>query len=72
MTLNGSKTEQLLKNLLSAELEAEARYRFAAEAARKAGYDQVADLFSAIGDNEAEHARQAFSLCASIHPMPPR
>ena len=60
MTLDGSKTEKLLKNLLAAELEAQARYRFMAEAAQKTGHGQIADLFSAIGENEAEHARQAF------------
>lgn len=66
MTLKGTKTEEQLKALLSAELEAEARYRFSAEAARKSGHDLVADLFSAISKNEAEHAKKAFYFLETV------
>jgi rubrerythrin len=62
MALKGSKTEQILRNLFSAELEVQARYEFFAEAAEKAGVGQVADMFLAIANNETEHAGQALKF----------
>lgn len=60
MELKGSKTEALLRETFARELDAVARYRYFAAAARAAGSDRVADAFEAVARNEAEHAHHAF------------
>jgi len=62
MELKGSKTEANLLNAFSRELHAKARYEYFAAAAREAGLEQVADIFWATAQNEAEHARHEFQF----------
>jgi len=70
MSLKGSKTEALLKNLLNAELEAQARYQYFAREAQNAGATQAAELFAAIARNEEEHARRAFTFLGASEDVP--
>jgi acyl-CoA hydrolase len=62
MELKGSKTEEVMLKAFAAEVRVGARYRYFADAARKAGLDQIADLFEATAMNEAEHARHEFEF----------
>ncbi len=56
MELKGSKTSELLRQALHAELEASFRYRQIAAAARQDGLPHVAELFEATAANELDHA----------------
>jgi len=62
MQLKGSKTEEKLRQALARELHAHSNYVYFAEAAREAGLEQVADMFLAIAQNEAEHAEHEFKF----------
>jgi acyl-CoA hydrolase len=62
MELKGSKTEAKLLSAFTWELHAKARYEYFAAAAREAGLEQVADIFWATAQNEAEHARHEFEF----------
>ncbi len=56
MELEGSRTGELLRQALHAELEASFRYRQIAAAAREDGLPHVAELFEATAANELDHA----------------
>ncbi|MHB8085110.1 MAG: ferritin family protein [Dehalococcoidia bacterium] len=60
MDIKGSRTEQMLQEAFSRELLVRARYKYYAETARQKGLHQVADIFEATSDNEAEHATHEF------------
>ncbi len=62
MRLKGSKTEENLRHAFTRELHAQAYYRYYAEAARAAGLEQVAEMFLATAQNEAEHAWHEFQF----------
>lgn len=62
MRLKGSKTEENLRRAFTRELHAQAYYRYYAEAARAAGLEQVAEMFLATAQNEAEHAWHEFQF----------
>ena len=62
MQLKGSKTEEKLKEAFARELRAQAYYKYFASAATEAGQEQIADIFSATAQNEAEHARHEFNF----------
>jgi len=62
MNVKGTKTEEILWRALEGELEASFRYRCIAEAARKSGKQQVAEIFEATAHNEIEHARHIFGF----------
>ncbi|HIE17728.1 MAG TPA: hypothetical protein EYP71_05985 [Dehalococcoidia bacterium] len=62
MQLKGSNTEEKLRRAFVRELHARANYTYFADAARQAGLEQVADLFSATAQNEAEHAAHEFTF----------
>jgi acyl-CoA hydrolase/ferritin len=62
MEAKGTKTEEILWRALEGELEASFRYRCIAEAARKSGKQQVAEIFEATAHNEIEHARHIFEF----------
>lgn len=58
--LKGTQTE---KNLLMAyvgECQARMRYTYFASVAKKAGYEQIAAIFTETADNEKEHAKVFF------------
>ena len=62
MEFKGSKTEEVLRKALSAELRQGFEYRYFAEVARQANLPQVAEIFEATAKNETEHARHEFEF----------
>jgi acyl-CoA hydrolase/ferritin len=62
MELKGTRTEELLKKALAAELQASFRYRCIADEARKANMRRAADIFEATANNELEHARHEYDF----------
>lgn len=56
----GTKTEENLKKAFSSESSARDKYTFYSYAAKKEGYEQIADLFLMTADNEREHAEMWF------------
>lgn len=54
--LKGTKTEQNLKEAFAGESMARNKYTFFASIAKKAGYEQIAQIFSDTAANEKEHA----------------
>ncbi len=62
MGLKGSNTEEHLRKAFVRELHAHADYTYFALAAREAGLEAIADIFSATAENEAEHAKHEFSF----------
>jgi rubrerythrin len=60
--MKGSKTEKNLLTSFAGESQARNRYTFAASAARKEGFIQVANIFEETADNEKEHAKRMFKF----------
>ena len=56
----GTKTEQNLWEAFAGESKARNKYTYFASAAKKAGYEQIAELFLKTADNEKEHAKLWF------------
>ena len=61
MDIKGSQTEEMLKKTFLRELQARAYYMYYADNARAKGLKNIADIFEATAENEAEHARYEFS-----------
>ena len=59
-SLKGTKTEQNLLKAFSGESQARNRYTYFASAAKKEGYEQVANIFTETAENEKEHAKVFF------------
>lgn len=66
MELKGSKTAEALQRAFVSETQAHNRYTYFAAAAKKAGLEQVADIFSEVALNEAEHAEHEFNFLGGI------
>ena len=66
MELEGSRTGEALQKAFAAESQAHARYIYFAAAARKAGLEQVADIFLETARNEAEHAEHEFNFLRGV------
>lgn len=62
MELKGSKTYENLKTAFAGESQARNKYTFYASAARKEGYNQIAEFFLETAENEKEHAKLWFKL----------
>ena len=62
MELKGTKTEMNLRAAFSGESEARNKYTYFASVAKKAGYEQIAELFLVTANNEKEHAKIWFKL----------
>jgi rubrerythrin len=60
MELKGSKTESNLQTAFSGESQARNKYTYYASAARKEGFNQIADFFEETAGNEREHAKLWF------------
>ena len=60
-SVKGSKTEQNLLKAFAGESQARNRYTYFAGAARKEGFQQIANIFLETADNEKEHAKVFFS-----------
>ncbi len=56
----GTKTEQNLREAFSGESQARNKYTYFASVAKKAGYEQIAELFLKTAENEKEHAKLWF------------
>jgi rubrerythrin len=61
-SLKGTKTEKCLMAAFAGESQARNRYTYFAGVARKAGYEQIAEIFLETADNEKEHAKRFFKL----------
>ncbi len=53
----GTQTEKNLRTAFAGESEARNKYSWFASAAKKEGYEQIAELFQKTADNEKEHAK---------------
>jgi len=60
--LTGTKTEKNLLAAFAGESQARNRYTYAAGAARKEGYLQIAAMFEETAENEKEHAKRFFKF----------
>ena len=58
--LKGSQTEKNLLKSFAGESQARNRYTYFASAARKEGYEQIANIFAETAENEKEHAKVFF------------
>lgn len=59
-SLKGTKTEKNLLAAFAGESQARNRYTYFASAARKEGYEQIANIFADTAENEKEHAKIFF------------
>jgi rubrerythrin len=59
-SIKGTKTEQNLLKAFAGESQARNRYTYFASAARKAGLEQIANIFTETAENEKEHAKIFF------------
>ncbi len=60
--IKGTKTEKNLNAAFNGESQARVKYQFYASQAKKAGYEQSAEIFNETSDNEKEHAKIWFKL----------
>jgi rubrerythrin len=58
--LKGTQTEKNLLTAFAGESQARNRYTFFASAARKEGFEQIANIFTDTAENEKEHAKVFF------------
>ncbi|MBP7215807.1 MAG: rubrerythrin family protein [Candidatus Omnitrophica bacterium] len=59
-SIKGTKTEQNLLKAFAGESQARNRYTYFASAARKEGFEQIANIFTETAENEKEHAKVFF------------
>jgi rubrerythrin len=59
-SIKGTKTEKNLLTAFSGESQARNRYTYFASAAKKEGYEQIANIFLETAENEKEHAKVFF------------
>lgn len=57
---SGTKTEKNLWEAFAGESQARNKYTYFASVAKKAGYEQIAELFLKTAENEKEHAKLWF------------
>ena len=60
--LKGTKTEANLQHAFAGESQARNKYTYFASAARKEGYEQIADIFLETAGNEKEHGKIWYKL----------
>jgi len=60
-SVKGTQTEKNLLTAFAGESQARNRYIFFASAARKEGYEQIANIFTETAGNEKEHAEVFFN-----------
>ncbi len=61
-SLKGTKTEQNLLKAFAGESQAKNRYEFAAKAAKKEGFEQIAGIFLETALQEQQHAKRFFNF----------
>jgi rubrerythrin len=59
-SIKGTKTEKNLLASFAGESQARNRYTYFASAARKEGFEQIANIFMETAENEKEHAKVFF------------
>ncbi|PPD57387.1 rubrerythrin [Dehalogenimonas etheniformans] len=59
-SIRGSRTEVNLLTAFAGESQARNRYTYFASAARKEGFEQIANIFIETAENEKEHAKVFF------------
>ncbi len=59
-SIKGSQTEKNLLTAFAGESQARTRYTYFASAARKEGFEQMANIFMETAENEKEHAKVFF------------
>ncbi len=59
-SIRGTETEKNLLKAFAGESQARNRYTYFAGVARKAGYEQIANIFTETAENEKEHAKIFF------------
>jgi len=59
-SIKGTKTEKNLLAAFAGESQARNRYTYFASAARKEGFEQIANIFLETAENEKEHAKIYF------------
>ncbi len=59
-SIKGTRTEKNLLASFAGESQARNRYTYFASAARKEGFEQIANIFTETSDNEKEHAKVFF------------
>ncbi len=64
--LKGSKTEENLQAAFAGESQARNKYTYFAKAARKEGYQYIADVFEETAMNEMQHAKDHFKKLGGI------
>ena len=62
----GTNTEQNLREAFSGESQARNKYTYFASVAKKAGYEQIAELFLKTAENEKEHAKLWFKALGGL------
>lgn len=66
----GTKTEKNLWEAFAGESQARNKYTYFASVAKKAGYEQIAELFLKTADNEKEHAKLWFKALGELGDTP--
>ena len=61
-SLKGTETEKNLLKSFAGESQARNRYEFFAKAAKKEGYEQIANIFLETANQEKEHAKREFKF----------
>ena len=59
-SIKGTETEKNLLKAFAGESQARNRYTYFAGVARKAGFEQIANIFTETAENEKEHAKVFF------------
>jgi len=59
-SIKGTKSEKNLLAAFAGESQARNRYTYFASAARKEGFEQIANIFTETAENEKEHAKVFF------------
>jgi rubrerythrin len=59
-SIKGTRTEKNLLASFAGESQARTRYTYFASAARKEGFEQIANIFMETAENEKEHAKVFF------------
>ena len=63
-SIKGTKTEQNLLKAFAGESQARNRYTYFSSVAKKAGFEQIANIFIETAENEKEHAKIFFKYLA--------
>ena len=67
---SGTKTEKNLWEAFAGESQARNKYTYFASVAKKAGYEQIAEIFLKTADNEKEHAKLWFKALGELGDTP--